>query len=276
MKKFKILLISSVVITFSFLTAGHLYTKILISDIAYRYAERVFNANVFGEGDDGEVIPENTNLSLGRLLQINMGSISSNSNLIYLEGDEVKNKWKELIISDPSLAYTSIDLYSETFKESYTNSFNEIKQEFISRMGEGYSDWEREKLNLAKSLNSEVLMKQNIESMTKYQALIDELLKLDDVTLNRYIKSISKDPCCYWSETDVQVEALELKKWLGSKSFISNSELSAPQLPYHAKFPTDLILLTNRISSNNPKWTNRKFLQEAKKFSLHVQKNLKN
>lgn len=177
MKKFKILLISSVVITFSFLTAGHLYTKMLVSDIAYRYAERVFNANVFGEGDDGEINPENTNLSLGRLLQINMGSISANSNLIYLEGDEVKNKWKELIISDPSLAYTSIDLYSETFKESYTNSFNEIKQEFISQMGEGYSEWESEKLNLAKSLNSEVLLKQNIESMKKYQALIDELLK---------------------------------------------------------------------------------------------------
>ena len=69
MKKFKILLISSVVITFSFLTAGHLYTKILISDIAYRYAERVFNANVFGEGDDGEVIPENTNLSLVQVVK---------------------------------------------------------------------------------------------------------------------------------------------------------------------------------------------------------------
>jgi hypothetical protein len=127
----------------------------------------------------------------------------------------------------------------------------------------------------ANSLNSKNALKKSVENMKNYDKLISELLKLDDVTLNKYIKSIAKDPSCFWSETEKPIEAVQLRKWLGSKSFITPKQASNPSLPYYGNFPSDLILLTNRVSSNYPKWTNRKFLQEAKKFSTHVQKNLK-
>ena len=77
--------------------------------------------------------------------------------------------------------------------------------------------------------------------MKKYDKLIGELLKLDDATLNRYIDS---------------------------------AQYVAQDFGFR-EFPGDLITLTSRVSTNYPKWTNRKFLLEAQKFSLHVQKNLK-
>jgi hypothetical protein len=112
-------------------------------------------------------------------------------------------------------------------------------------------------------------------NMRKYQNLIDDILKLDDSKLNSMINSISKDPIAFYSDTEQPVEAKELKRWLISNGYITNlDEIANKSMPYDGHFPSDVILLTRRISSSYPSWTNRRTLQEMKKFSLHVQNKL--
>ena len=108
--------------------------------------------------------------------------------------------------------------------------------------------------------------------MDKYQNLIDELLKLDDNRLNSFISSVPKDACCSYEN---QIEATEFKKWLLEKNIISINDVESPSLPWVSIYPTDLLLLSFRVSSSYPTWTNRRFLQEVKKFSVHVEENFK-
>jgi predicted AlkP superfamily phosphohydrolase/phosphomutase len=112
--------------------------------------------------------------------------------------------------------------------------------------------------------------------MRKYQNLIDDLLKLDDSELNSLINSISKDPIAFEYGTEGEpIEAKELKKWLVMNGYINSvDQMNNTMMPYYSMFPTDVILLTRRISRFYPDWTNRKTLEEMKKFSVHVQNNL--
>jgi hypothetical protein len=136
-----------------------------------------------------------------------------------------------------------------------------------------YSEYE---IEMVLSKNHEDFLRLTLGNMRKYQNLIDDLLKLDDSKLNLLINSISKDPVALdYSENIEPVEAKELKKWLVLNGYITNvDEMNYKIMPTFYNFPTDLILLTRRISSSYPSWTNRRTLQEMKKFSLHVQNKL--
>jgi len=266
MKKIKVVFITLAVITLSFITESYLYTKEKVYELGKDLGADNFWRNNFYDSSDPYSDPD---LNLETLLSINFRRLDEF--IIRDEDYNIKNnKWKDLIASNPSLAYTAFDLYSSSFIEGYKSSFEESKKERLKEMGKDYTDGcavcvtEVSRIN---ALNSSSSLKSDFNSMKKYDKLIGELLKLDDATLNRYIKSASKDPCCFWSETEEPVEALELLKWL-KKNYIGENL-------YYAEFPGDLIALTNRVSTNYPKWTNRKFLLEAQKFSLHVQKNLK-
>ena len=270
MKKIKVVIITLAVITLSFITESYLYTKEKVYELG-----KNLGADNFWRNDEpnDENIANITydDLNLGTLLSINFWGLEEF--IIRDEDDHIKNnKWRDLIASNPSLAYTAFDLYSSSFIEGYKSSFEESKKQVLLDITQNNStDDEKSRLLVSRinSLNSTSSLKSNVNSMKKYDKLIGELLKLDDATLNRYIKSASKDPSCFWSETEEPVEALELRKWL-KKNWMEGKENL-----YFAYFPGDLIALTNRVSSNYPKWTNRKFLLEAQKFSLHVQKNLK-
>jgi hypothetical protein len=135
-----------------------------------------------------------------------------------------------------------------------------------------YSEYD---LELALSKNSDDFLRLTFGNMKKYQSLIDDLLKLDDSKLNTLINSISKDPMVFYSDTEQAVEAKELKKWLIANGYINKvEEMANKSMPYYGQFPTDVVLLTRRISTAYPSWSNRRTLQEMKKFSLHVQNKL--
>lgn len=268
MKKVKLVFLIIAAVTLSFITAGYLYTEDKVSSLGGNIGSYSFDMGLYSTPE-----MDLTTMSLGTLLSFNMGIISEE--FISFENNTMQNKWRDLIASDPNLAYSAFDMYSNTFVESYKASFEESKNSFITYYLENPDQDSEVLVAKAESLNASEELRKSVDNMSKYNKLIDELLKLDDATLNRYMKSVAKDPCCFYSETVQPVEAIELRKWLGIKAFISQEEASYPNLPWTGNFPMDLILLTNRVSTNYPKWTNRKFLQEAKKFSLHVQKNLK-
>ena len=244
MKKIKVVIITLAVITLSFITESYLYTK----EKVYELGKDLGGVN-FGENSEpnDENIANITydDLNLGTLLSINFWGLGEF--IIRDEDYKIKNnKWRDLIASNPSLAYTAFDLYSSSFIEGYKSSFEETKKQVLLDITQNNStDDEKSRLLVSRinSLNSTSSLKSNVNSMKKYDKLIGELLKLDDATLNR---TIADDAAVYDD---------------GDGGF--------------RVFPGDLIALTSRVSTNYPKWTNRKFLLEAQKFSLHVQKNLK-
>ena len=244
MKKIKVVFITLAVITLSFITESYLYTKEKVYELG-----KNLGADNFWRNDEpnDENIANITydDLNLGTLLSINFWGLEEF--IIRDEDDHIKNnKWRDLIASNPSLAYTAFDLYSSSFIEGYKSSFEESKKQVLLDITQNNStDDEKSRLLVSRinSLNSSSALKSNVNSMKKYDKLIGELLKLDDAALNR---TIADDAAFFDALDDGFME-----------------------------FPGDLITLTSRVSSNYPKWTNRKFLLEAQKFSLHVQKNLK-
>ena len=232
MKKIKVVIITLAVITLSFITESYLYTKEKVYELGETMGRFDFSVN--SEPNDENIANITYNdLNLGTLLSINFWGLGEF--IIRDEDYYIKNnKWRDLIASNPSLAYTAFDLYSSSFIEGYKSSFEEAKK-YSNR-----TDAEQSRIN---ALNSSSALKSNVNSMKKYDKLIGDLLKLDDAALNRYIA----DDAAVYDDGDGGFRV----------------------------FPGDLIALTSRVSSNYPKWTNRKFLLEAQKFSLHVQKNLK-
>ena len=237
---------------------AHLYTK-----------ERVFN---LGKSIGGSAWygPKD----LGILLRINMNEIPSE----FFNYETGQNKWRDLIASDPTLAYSAVDYYYNDFLEGFKEGFEEQKKYELSSMltnksNNNYSEYDVERVL---SKNSDDFLRLTMGNMRKYQNLIDDLLKLEDTKLNTLINSISKDPVALdYSENIEPVEAKELKKWLVLNGNITNEEeMTNKIMPSFYNFPTDVILLTRRISSSYPSWTNRRTLQEMKKFSLHVQSKL--
>ena len=242
MKKIKVVFITLAVITLSFITESYLYTKEKVYELGKDLGADNFWRNNFYDSSDEYSNPD---LNLGTLLSINFRRLGEF--IIRDEDYNIKNnKWKDLIASNPSLAYTAFDLYSSSFIEGYKSSFEESKKQVLLDITQNNStDDEKSRLLVSRinSLNSTSSLKSNVNSMKKYDKLIGDLLKLDDATLNR---TIADDAAVYDD---------------GDGGF--------------RVFPGDLIALTSRVSTNYPKWTNRKFLLEAQKFSLHVQKNLK-
>jgi hypothetical protein len=245
------------VIASALIINAHLYTK-----------ERVFNL--------GKAIGGNAwygPRDLGTLLSTNMNEIPSE----FFDYESGQNKWRDLIANDPTLAYSAVDYYYNDFTEGFKEGFEQEKKYQLSYMlknnsNNNYSEYDVER---ALSKNSEDYLRLTVGNMRKYQSLIDDLLKLDDSKLNSMINSISKDPVAFYSDTESPVEAKELKRWLITNGYINSmDEIANKSMPYYGHFPSDVILLTRRISSSYPSWTNRRTLQEMKKFSLHVQNKL--
>jgi hypothetical protein len=260
MKKKKVFLVSLalfLLVATSMIINVHLYTK-----------ERVYNL--------GKSIGESSwygPVDLGSLLTLNYWQIPSEQ----FDYEKNQNKWRDMIASDPTLAYAAVDIYSTDFVEGFKDGFEEQKKSQLGYMlknnsGSTYSEYD---IDMALSKNSDDFLRMTVANIKKYQALIDDLLKLDESKLNTLVNSISKDPMVFYSDTEQPIEAKELKKWLVTNGYINKvEEMTYKSMPYYGQFPTDVILLTRRISKSYPSWSNRRTLQEMKKFSLHVQNKL--
>ena len=260
MKKKKIFFISLsilLVIATSMIINAHLYTK----ERVYNLGKSIGESSWYGPTD------------LGNLLTLNMWQIPSE----LFDYEKNQNKWRDMVAADPTLAYAAVDMYSSDFLEGFKDGFEEQRKLQLGYMMKNnsnntYSEYD---LELALSKNSDDFLRLTFGNMKKYQSLIDDLLKLDDSKLNTLINSISKDPMVFYSDTEQPVEAKELKKWLIANGYINKvEEMANKSMPYYGQFPTDVVLLTRRISTAYPSWSNRRTLQEMKKFSLHVQNKL--
>jgi hypothetical protein len=234
----------------------HLYTKDRVFKLGY---------SIGYSSHDGS-------LDLGELLRYNYNQIPNE----FFNDQTGENKWRSMLATDPTLAYTAVDLYSSEFLVGFKVGFEERKKNQITSMINDKKNYSEYEIEMVLSKNHEDFLRLTLGNIRKYQNLIDDLLKLDDSKLNLLINSISKDPVALdYSENIEPVEAKELKKWLVLKGYITNvDEMNYKIMPTFYNFPTDLILLTRRISSSYPSWTNRRTLQEMKKFSLHVQNKL--
>ena len=258
MKKKKVFLVSIalfLLVATSMIINVHLYTK----EQVYNLGKSIGEGSWFGSQD------------LGSLLTNNMQEISPS---FFVSN---KNGWRDLIASNPTLAYSAVDYYYNDFLEGFKDGFDEQKKSQLGYMlknnsGGNYSEYD---IDMALSKNSDDFLRITVANIKKYQSLIDDLLKLDDSKLNSMINSISKDPMAFYSENEQPTEAKELKKWLITNGYITDlDEIAYKSMPYYGRFPSDVILLTRRISSSYPSWTNRRTLEEMKKFSLHVQNKL--
>jgi hypothetical protein len=260
MKKIKVFFVSLIVVlglASAMIITTQLYTK-----------ETVFQ---LGRGV-GYWALEYGSVDLGSILAYNHSQIQED----LIDEETGENKWRNMLAANPTLAYTAVDLYATDFLEGFEEGFEENKLETIALMTADTENYSEENIEMFRNRNHEDYLRLNLGNMRKYQNLIDDLLKLDDSELNLLINSISKDPVALVYGTEEEgVEAKELKNWLVSNGYIASfDQMNSTGMPYYCCFPTDVILLTRRISSSYPDWTNRKTLEEMKKFSVHVQNNL--
>ena len=256
--KMKIVLISILVISISAVTSGFLYTKEKVAQLGESAGSTGFY---------------NGPLNLVDMLQSNLYSVDSDKLEYDANYNLIRNGWRDLLAADPTLAYSAFDLYSKTFVENFRIGFDNSKKDAISSKLKYPTDDSQYEIERMLSMNADDILRMSIANIRNYQILIDELLKLDDVKLNTFISSLSNDPCC--SSNENPQESKELKKWLITNGHIKNvQEAINPGIPFFMSYPTDLLLLTRRISMNYPNWTNRKALQEMKKFSTYVQNNI--
>jgi|LakMenEpi03Aug12_release.lakeMendotaPanAssembly.Ray.scaffolds.fasta_scaffold479535_1 hypothetical protein len=255
MKKKIILAIFSIIIIFS--VSATLLTYLYTQDKVADFGKSVGSYSFY-----------NGNLYLGELLNINF-----DYEHIDYGSSAPKNKWRDLLASDPSLAYSAFDLYSSTFVENFKKGFENTKKTYITNLVISTEQNKEFLVESALSKNPDDFLKFCLGGMKKYQILIDDLLILDDKTLNNYISTVRSDYCCSYESNES--DATDFKIWLARNGHITNNDdMKNRGLPSFYNFPTDMLLLTYRISSNYPSWSNRRVLQEMKKFSIHVQNKM--
>jgi len=256
--KIKIVLLSILIISVSAVTSGYLYTKEKVAELGISAGSAGFYSGP---------------LNLVDMLQYNLYTVDREKLEYDANYNLIKNGWRDLLASDPTLAYSAFDMYSKTFVENFRLGFENSKKEAISYRLQNPSGDSQEEITRYLSLNADDILRMSVANIRTYQLLIDDLLKLDDTKLNSFISSLSNDPCCTYDENPQ--EARELKKWLITNGHIKNiPDVINPGIPFYMNYPTDLLLLTKRISSSYPSWTNRRALQEMKKFSVYVQNNI--
>jgi hypothetical protein len=256
--KMKIILFSILVISISAVTSGYLYTKEKVAQLGESAGSTGFY---------------NGPLNLVDMLESNLYSVGSDNLEYDANFNLIRNGWRDLLAADPALAYSAFDTYSKTFIENFRIGFENSKKDAISSKLKYPTDDSQFEIERMLSLNADDILRMSVANIRIYQILIDDLLKLDDVKLNTFLNSLSTDPCCAY--IDNPQEEKELKKWLMTNGHIKNvQEVINPGIPHFMSYPTDLLLLTKRISMNYPNWTNRRALQEMKKFSVHVQNNI--
>jgi len=270
MKKTKVFFVSLILVlglASAMIISSQLYIKEQVSEIGRRVGS---NSYWFGS------------MGLGELLALNYNYVYA-----HINEETGENEWRNMLAANPTLAYTAVDLYSTDFLEGFKEGFEEGKKENIIQMND-YNTQAEDSMVLYSNYDFDVVrnrdykdyLRLTLGNMRKYQHLIDDLLKLDDSKLNSLINSITKDPVAIaldenWEPVEKPIEAKELKNWLVSNGHINNAwEMSTSGMPSYNYFPTDIILLTRRISSSYPDWTNRRTLEEMKKFSVHVQNKL--
>jgi hypothetical protein len=270
MKKIKILLVSLILVlglASAMIISTQLYIKEQVSEIGRRVGSDAYWAG---------------RIDLGGLLALNYNYVYA-----HINEETGENEWRNMLATNPTLAYTAVDLYSTDFLEGFKEGFEEGKKENVLQMND-YNTQAEDSVPLYSNNDFDVVrnkdyknyLRLTLGNMRKYQILIDDLLKLDDTKLNSLINSITKDPVAIpldenWEPVEKPIEAKELKNWLVSNGHINTSwEMNSDGMPSYYGFPTDVILLTRRVSSSYPDWTNRKTLEEMKKFSVHVQNKL--
>jgi hypothetical protein len=260
MKKIKVFFVSLILVlglASAMIITTQLYTKERVSQLGQGLGYWAF---------------ENGSIDLGDILMYNHSQIYED----FINPETGENTWRNLLAANPTLAYEAFDLYSTDFFEGFEEGFEENKRQTLGWMDENSNKHSEYDFEVVRNKNYEDYLRLNLGNMRKYQNLIDDLLKLDDSELNSLINSISKDPIAFEYGTEGEpVEAKELKKWLVMNGYINSvDQMNNTMMPYYSMFPTDVILLTRRISRSYPDWTNRKTLEEMKKFSVHVQNNL--
>jgi len=163
------------------------------------------------------------------------------------------SNWKLVIANNPSLTYTALDLYGDLIIRQIGS-----RLDYLAAQGTSY------KFKKSDSYTKKKFWDANRRSIKQYQILIDKLLELHDQDLNYFITT-----------NDVSDAAsYEFNSWLKKKNLLNinnmgNNWATQDANEYYA-YPGDLLCLTKRVFERHPKWTPRKFLTEAKKFSNEV------
>ena len=251
-KNILIVLSSFLFLSFTTLLGIHLYNVDQVKQLGFSVGEYAWDNPV----------------SLGDLLYFNNANLSEDDYNI----ETGSNTWRNKIAENPNIAYNAVNLYFDDFINAYKSGFEARKKLEVSNFikKEIRSEYE---LEMIMAKNADEFLNLTFGNINKYQALINDLLKLDEQRLNTLVNSIENDPGANNNE-DKMLIAKDLKQWLALNGHLNNPEdMASKGLPNYAYFPTDVILLTYRISSNyGPNWTNRKTLEQMKAFSEHVQK----
>jgi hypothetical protein len=193
-------------------------------------------------------------LNLPMLLQENKYALSDGSTLLSHEAEAFSN-WKLVIANNPSLTYTSLDLYGDLIIRQIGS-----RLDYLAAQRNSYG------FNQSDSYTKKKFWNANTRSIKQYQILIDKLLELNDKDLNYFITT-----------NDISAAAsYEFNSWLKKKDLLNSGEVNVGRVygnqeaNYWGCYPGDLLCLTKRVFERHPQWTPRKFLTEAKKFSTKV------
>ena len=174
MKKKKVFLVSIalfLLVATSMIINVHLYTK----EQVYNLGKSIGEGSWYGSQD------------LGSLLINNMQEISPS---FFVSN---KNGWRDLIASNPTLAYSAVDYYYNDFLEGFKDGFDEQKKSQLGYMlknnsGGKYSEYD---IDMALSKNSDDFLRITVANIKKYQSLIDDLLTTGS-TANELAKALKK------------------------------------------------------------------------------------
>ncbi len=227
-----------------------------------------------------------------------------------------KDGWRSTIANHPALAYTALSKFGKVFITAYNKEIiyehnrlsdpKDTSDEYGWRQSSRHSgrikwyqsndstdeaairQWRRDSIKMEHNLSLFSLDSYWYEQhalLDRYQLLIQKLLALDDVQLNKFISAIGKEqkvPEVYSNAAyGARVNAgKEVHNWLVKEKLIGMLPTSIYNYSdgydqggwYLMNYPCDLLLMTYRISSDYPKWTPRRFLTEAQKFSYEVEK----
>lgn len=135
-----------------------------------------------------------------------------------------------------------------------------------------------------KKFDVDVFWNQQKELIKHYNILIDELVKLDEKTLNSYMYEIRAKFNFDQSRMDKE-KTEEFRKWLVNKKLLAPLPEGKKYYPYGGdavkdgawnfyEYPVDLLFLAVRVKDDYPEWEYKKFFKEVKKFSNYVAKDL--
>mgnify|MGYP001172883333 CR=1 FL=1 len=190
------------------------------------------------------------------------GGISNDDLLKYKLG------WRNILISNPQLAYKALEIYGKYFIEQ----FNHDLYVRLQNAHDAYKENSEEVPQLLQTYSVDFFWQREQYILSLYVKIIDKLLKLNDAELKRMLSILNSELISKrWEDPKEFAEVLEssyLIKWL------SNEELIPFGYGDLSKYPLDILILTNRIYTEYPEWSPHKFLREVQLFSLEVLKIL--